>query len=270
MPTDLQEMPVLEVDENEQDHAQESAVYAMPATQGQVRFWSLDQLNPGNPALNMPLMWRCTGELNLNAMAQAFSLCVRRHESLRTNFALVEGQLSQIIHPPTSIPIPLADLSSLEGEPQRLAGERLAREHAAVRMNLKNGPLLILKMLRFDATHHLLLVTMHHIICDGISLGILLRDLAEYYRALVTHSDAMLPELPVQFADFAVWQKEWLKSDEPAESLEFWKQTLGNDFRRLSLSRDTDAVEALDARRTEWTGDIETLLIPRNLQTRGA
>jgi thioesterase domain-containing protein/acyl carrier protein len=241
--------------------AAESALYA-------IRFWSLDQLNPGNPALNMPLMWRCTGDLNLNAMVQAFSLCTQRHESLRTTFELVDGQLSQIIHPPADAPIPLVDLTSLDGEAQRLEGERLTREHAAVRMNLKQGPLLMLKMLRFDATHHLLLVTMHHIICDGISLGILLRDMAEYYRALVTHTETALPDLPVQFADFAIWQKEWLQSEEPAESLKFWRETLGNNFPRLSLPRDSDALEALDQRRREWTGDIETLLIPRDLQAK--
>ena len=78
-----------------------SEVYAMPATQGQLRFWSLDQLTPGNPALNMPLMWQCTGELNIQALAQAFTLCMLRHEALRTTFELVDGKLSQIIHPPS-------------------------------------------------------------------------------------------------------------------------------------------------------------------------
>ena len=257
-----------EFEEERIDTACEADIYAMPATQGQVRFWSLDQLSPGNPALNMPLMWRCTGNLNLNAMVQAFNLCVRRHEALRTTFGLADGQLSQIIHPPSAVQIPLVDLSGLEGEAQRLEADRLTREHAAIRMNLKQGPLLMLKMLRFNSTHHLLLVTMHHIICDGISLGILLRDMAEFYRALVTHSESILPDLPVQFADFAVWQKEWLKSDEPAESLAFWRKSLGNDFPRMSLPRDPDAVAALGERRGAWTGDIETLLIPPDLQAR--
>jgi thioesterase domain-containing protein/acyl carrier protein len=269
----FQDMPVVSVatDEVEDeciDTTSETDIYAMPATQGQVRFWSLDQLNPGNPALNMPLMWRCTGNLNLNAMVQAFNLCVRRHEALRTTFELADGQLSQIIHPSPAVQIPLMDLSGLEGELRRLEADRLTREHAAIRMNLKQGPLLTLKILRFDATHHLLLVTMHHIICDGISLGILLRDMAEFYRALVTHSESVLPELPVQFADFAVWQKDWLKSDEPAESLAFWRQSLGNDLPRMGLPHDPDAVAVLDERRVTWTGDIETLLIPLDLQAR--
>ena len=246
----------------------EPDLYAMPATQGQVRFWSLDQLNPGNPALNMPLMWQCTGELNANAMAQAFSLCVRRHETLRTTFRLLDGKLTQIIHPPSTVSIPLVDLSALKAEEQALAADRLTREHAAARMDLSRGPLLTLKLLRFDTRRHLLLVTMHHIICDGISLGILLRDMAEYYRALVEASDTVLPKLPVQFADFALWQQEWLKSDEPAQSLEFWRKSLGNDFPQLSLPRDPDAAESLDERRREWTGDIETLLIPVELQKR--
>src|SRR5580698_2714354 len=106
-------------------------LYAMPATQGQVRFWSLDQLNPGNPALNMPLMWQCTGPLNIDAMRFAFGECVRRHESLRTTFAYVEGKLSQIIHPEMAMPIPVDDLTNLTGEAQRLEADRITRTHAA-------------------------------------------------------------------------------------------------------------------------------------------
>ena len=250
------------------DTTKETDLYAMPATPGQVRFWSLDQLNPGNPALNMPLMWQCTGELNVNAMIEAFGLCVQRHETLRTTFELAHGKLQQILHPPAAVKMPVIDLSMWKGDEQRLKADRLTREHAAVRMDLKHGPLLMVKLLQFDAEHHLLLVTMHHIICDGISLGILLRDMAEFYRAIVTGTKSVLPQLSVQFADFAVWQQDWLKSEEPAQSMEFWRKTLGSDFPRLKLPHDVDAEATLDERRREWTGDIETLLIPSALQMR--
>ena len=244
----------------------EHDVYAMPATPGQIRFWSLDQLNPGNPALNMPLMWQCTGELNVNALSEAFTLCVQRHETLRTTFELSGNKLQQILHSASTVKVSVIDLSGWKGEDRKRKADQLAREHAALRMNLKDGPLLMLKLLRFDVDHHLLLVTMHHIICDGISLGILLRDMAELYRARMTGTESMLPQLPVQFADFAVWQQEWLQSEEPSLSMEFWRRTLGNDFPRLNLPKDPGAKEALEPMRRDWTGDIETLLIPTELQ----
>src|SRR5258708_1439871 len=191
-------------------------VYVMPATQGQIRFWSLDQMHPGNPALNMPLMWQCRGELNVDLLAMAFTLAVRRHEMLRTTFAMVDGRLSQIIGRPYSVALPIKDLQDVPDAANSLEAGRLIREHAAYRMDLFNGPLLALKLLKFAPQHHLLLVTMHHIICDGISLGILLRDIAVFYEALMEEKDPVLPELPIQFADFAVWQEEWRKSEAAA------------------------------------------------------
>jgi amino acid adenylation domain-containing protein len=238
----------------------------MPATQGQLRFWSLDQLNPGNPALNMPLMWRCNGNLDARALAQAFSLCLERHEILRTTFDLIDGKLSQIIHPPVPLQLSTVDLEPLQGEAQRLEADRLTRDHAAYRFDLKNGPLVTLKLLRFDERRHLLLVSMHHIICDGISNGILMRDMVVFYESLLAGTQPQLPELPIQFADFAVWQEQWLQSEEPARSLEFWRNSLGHDFSRISLKRDEDAVVEVAERET--TGDIQTLQIPTELQAR--
>ncbi len=243
-------------------------LFAFPATQGQMRFWSLDQINPGNPALNMPLMWKCTGPLCPHVLQQAFTQCLRRHEALRTTFAPVDGRVSQVVHPPYEVALPLVDLEPLPEAARKSEGVRLTREHAAFRFDLKAGPLLVLKLLRFDAIHHLLLVTMHHIICDGISLGILLRDMALSYEALCRNSVPDLPELPVQFADFSVWQEQWMASDEPERSLEFWRNSLGKDFERINLARDPDAVEALAQRGEDFSGDIETLLIPQPLQQR--
>lgn len=242
-----------------------SEVYAMPATQGQLRFWSLDQLAPGNPALNMPLMWKCTGELNIPALAQAFTLCLLRHEALRTTFELIDGKLSQIINPPSPMQLPVVDLEQLVPEVLKIEADRLTRNHAAFRFDLKNGPLLTLKLLRFDSHHHTLLVTMHHIICDGISNGILMRDMRVFYESILTGTEPVLPELPVQFADYAVWHEEWLAGPEPAASLDFWRQSLGQDFSRLMVTRDEDAVTELE-NRNDLTGDIETLQIPEDLQ----
>ena len=246
--------------------AHDADTYAMPATPGQVRFWSLDQLNPGNPALNMPLMWKCTGPLDVPAMRRAFSQCVARHEMLRTTFCLREGELSQIIEPAAPIAIPVVDLEGMEAEAQRRRADELTRGHAAFRFDLENGPLLVLKLLRFGAHNHLLLVSMHHIICDGISLGVLMRDMITFYEADVLGTEPVLPELPIQFADFAIWQEQWLAGEEPARSLQFWRESLGNDFPRLNLARDADALEALPEGSDGLTGEIETLQIPHALQ----
>jgi amino acid adenylation domain-containing protein len=243
-------------------------VYAMPAVPGQVRFWSLDQLNPGNPALNMPLMWRCTGVLNVDALVGAFAACTERHESLRTTFSLLHGKPMQIVHPEMAIPIPLDDLTALSGEAQRLEADRITRAHAAFRFDLKNGPLLVLRLLKLGAQNHVLLVTMHHIICDGISNGVLMRDMMAFYEATVQGGVAELPELPIQFADYAVWHEQWCASPEHEASLQFWRDTLGKDFNPIRLAHDADAADALPAHRKESTGDIETLLVPPDLTSR--
>jgi amino acid adenylation domain-containing protein len=243
-------------------------LYAMPATQGQVRFWSLDQLNPGNPALNMPLMWQCTGTLNVDAMRLAFAECVRRHETLRTTFSFLEGKLSQIIHPEMKVSVPVEDLTALSGEAQRLVADRITRDHAAFRFDLANGPLLVLRLLKLGPQRHVLLVSMHHIICDGISNGILMRDMLAFYKALVLHTDPELPELPIQFADYAVWHEEWRRSEEHAAAMQFWRKTLGNDGAPLRLPHDVEATAALPAHRAGSTGDIETLLVPPDITAR--
>ncbi len=241
------------------------SVYVMPATQGQVRFWSLDQLDPGNPGLNMPLMWQFTGPLDIRLLQAAFQSCLERHEMLRTTFDIAEGRLSQIIQARQQVELPIVDLSALTGEAQRTEADRLTKQHAAIRMDLKRGPLLLLRLLRFNAERHILLVTMHHIISDGISLGILMRDMLAFYESAVHASEPRLPELPIQFGDYAVWQEEWRQGEEAAASREFWHQTLGSHFPSVTLPQDASPTASSPA---TLTGDIETLLIPRDLTAR--
>lgn len=246
-------------------------VWVMPATQGQVRFWSLDQLDPGNPSLNMPLMWQFTGPLDVPRLQAAFQACSERHEMLRTTFDIAEGRLSQILRAAVTVELPVMDLSGLSGEAQRSEADRLTRQHAAVRMDLKRGPLLLLRLLRFSAERHVLLLTMHHIICDGISLGILLRDMTAFYEAAVDGGELRLPELPIQFGDYAVWQEEWRSGDEAQASREFWHRTLGSRFDNIALPQDflpAPSLAPASEAATLPSGDIETLLIPRDLTAR--
>ncbi len=245
-------------------------VYAMPATQAQERFWALDRLNPGNPGLNMPMMWECTGPLNLPLLNEAFTRTIERHEALRTTFAIVDGRLSQVIGLPYQISIPVTDLGHLPGAPTSAEALRLTTEHAAYRLDLEKGPLLALRLLRFSENHHMLLVTLHHIVCDGASLGVLLRDVAAYYESLVLHKRALLPELPIQFADFAIWQQEWRGTAEHQASLEYWRDTLGNQFSRINLPHDSQTQSGTAAGEVQpaSSGDIETRLIPAALEAR--
>jgi len=243
-------------------------LYAMPATRGQMRFWSLDQLNPGNPALNMPLMWQCDGTLDIAALARAFAACVQRHEALRTTFTLRDGRLMQLIHPEMLVPIPLEDVSHCLGEERSNTADRITREHAAFHFDLAHGPLLALHLIRLSESHHLLLVTMHHIICDGISNGILMRDMLEFYEFEVRGTEPQLPELPIQFADYAVWHEDWCNSEEHERSLDFWRNTLGRGFAPIALPTDSDAPGHLPEHKKDATGDIQTLLLPSDLAQR--
>ena len=240
-------------------------IYAIPPTRGQERFWSLDQMIPGNPALNMPLMWKCTGPLDRELLREAFDRVVERHESLRTTFELVDGQLMQIIGAPWTVPIPIENLEGIPNAEFSPQAQQITNEHAAFRMNLRTGPLLVVRLLRFSPANHMLLVTLHHIICDGVSTGVLLRDVTAMYQALLERRPPILPDLPLQFGDFAVWQQEWRKTPAYVESLEFWRTSLGTNFSRLELRR--DVVEAATSPRQsgEQAGDIETFLLGANL-----
>ncbi|HVR98030.1 MAG TPA: AMP-binding protein, partial [Thermoanaerobaculia bacterium] len=186
----------------------------LPLSFSQQRLWFLDQLEPGSPAYNVPLAVRLDGELRVDLLERAFAAVVGRHEALRTTFAAPAGRPVQVVHPEPRLELPVIDLSGL---PQ--AAGRLAREEARRPFDLGRGPLLRLALLRLGEREHVLLLTMHHIVSDGWSLGVLLREIAALYDG------RSLPDLPVQYADFAVWQRRWLDF---AGQLAYWKRQLGD------------------------------------------
>ncbi len=223
-------------DDQELKFSEEAEVFVFPTSFAQQRLWFLDQLAPGNPFYNVSTALRLTGSLNFTALKQTFNEIVRRHETLRTTFAIVEQQPVQAIPaesgamlleeppranaPSLSIPLPLIDLRNFESEERDIQMRLIVTAEAQHPFNLTTGPLLRVKLLQLDDAEYMLLLNLHHIVADGWSIGVLIRELGILYKAFAEDnrclmtSDSVstpLPELPIQYADFAEWQREWLQ-----------------------------------------------------------
>ncbi|MFL6291918.1 MAG: amino acid adenylation domain-containing protein [Thermoanaerobaculia bacterium] len=202
-----------------------------PLSFGQQRLWLLDRLEPGSTAYNMPSPIRLRGVLDRTALERALDEIVRRHESLRTIFSYQradrEDEPVQVIVPPGSFRVPLADLSGLPGEVRAVEERRLLIEDKRP-FDLELGPLFRAALVRLAAEEHLLLLDMHHIVSDGWSFGVLYRELAALYSAFLEGGPSPLPELPVQYADFSIWQREWLQGPVLEEQLSYWRERLAD------------------------------------------
>jgi thioesterase domain-containing protein len=242
-------------EDERRDTVAESEVYAMPATPGQARFWLLSRMRPGNFALNIAIAWTCRGKLDRNVMAAALAELVRRHESLRTTFEETNRSLLQIIHPSIDLPLPLDDLHLLTHENRQQCKAAITMQHARIQMDLQKGPLFYVRLVCMEAEEHILLLTIHHSVCDGWSNGILLRDLAVIYDGLARGVAVNLPALPIQFGDYSVWLEEWRKGEEAAASRDYWLQTLGGNFSALHVPPDFPDADL------DGNGEIETHLL---------
>ncbi|MCP4654206.1 MAG: amino acid adenylation domain-containing protein, partial [bacterium] len=228
-------------------HQEPAPRKAVPLSFAQQRLWFLDRFEPGSALSNHPATLRLTGHLDPEALGRALSEIVRRHEVLRTRFETVEGKPVQVIRPASAVPLPMLDLSRL-GDPQRRAeARRLALDEARRPFDLAQGPVLRVRLLRSTPQEHTLLVTVHHIAFDDGSLEVFLHELAALYPALSAGRSPGLPELPVQYADFATWQRQW-----PAElrerQLAYWRGELaGLPVLELPGDRPRPAVQSLRA-----------------------
>src|ERR1700730_12481503 len=204
----------------------------------QQRLWLLDQLEPGNAFYNIPRAIRMGGVLNIEALNRTLGTIIWRHESLRTTFSYQDGSPVQTINHSAEVQLPVIDLSELPaGEREGEAG-RLASEEARRPFDLGKGPLLRASLLRLAEEDHVLLLTMHHIVSDGWSAGILMRELTTLYEAFSEGKPSPLAELPIQYADFAVWQRGWLQGEVLEEQLGYWRERLGDDLPVLELPTD--------------------------------
>ena len=180
----------------------------------QERLWFLDQLGLVGAAYNMPMALRLEGNLNVGALERSFAELVRRHENLRTRFGVQDGVPHQLIEPLAPFELHRADLSHVVDPKQReqQLREWVQREQLH-RFDLCEGPLLRVVLVRMSAREHVLLLTMHHIVSDGWSLGVLNRELGALYGAYSRGQSPSWPELPVQYADYAIWQRQWLQGE---------------------------------------------------------
>ena len=235
----------------------------LPLSFAQRRLWFLHQLEPDNPVHNIAAAVRIEGALDAVALGRALSEIVRRHEALRTAFAAEGSEPAQVIRPAESLALPCEDLSALPAAAREAAARDAARALARQPFDLERGPFLRAALVRLGAHEHDLVLALHHIAADGGSLAVLVRELGALYAAFVDGRPSTLPEPPVQYADFARWQREWLTEETLAPGIAFWRERLGGERPALELPADRPRPAVLSYR-----GAHVERLVPAPLVTR--
>ncbi|HEV2735094.1 MAG TPA: amino acid adenylation domain-containing protein, partial [Longimicrobiaceae bacterium] len=210
----------------------------VPLSFAQQRLWFIDQLEPGTSAYNMPFPLRLRGGLDGRVLERALGEITRRHESLRTVFSVLDGEPVQIVHPPAPVLLPVVDLRGLREEAREREARRLAGEEAGRPFDLARGPLLRSTLLRLDERDDAVLFTMHHIVSDGWSMGVLVNEVSALYAAFAEGRPSPLPELPLQYPDYALWQREHLAGARLDEQIRYWKERLADAPPLLELPTD--------------------------------
>ncbi|NNB93013.1 amino acid adenylation domain-containing protein [Corallococcus exiguus] len=210
----------------------------LPLSFAQQRLWFLNELEPGNPFYNVPVAVRMRGRLDVAALHASLNEVVRRHEALRTRFVMSDGAPFQQIVPHLTLTLAREDLSALPGGERETQALARTQEEARTPFNLAEGPLIRFRLLRLEATEHLLLLTLHHIVADGWSMGVLVRELGALYAAFAQNRPSPLPELKIQYADFAQWQRQVLSGEELDRQVAYWKARLDGAPTLLTLPTD--------------------------------
>ena len=245
----------------------------LPLSFPQQRLWLLDKLEPNNSTYNLHTAVRLRGKFDVEALEQALTRLIERHESLRTNFVVRGGEPVQVVADPTAMRLEVLDLCETEEPTSGAELSRIAKHEAQRPFALSSEPLLRVKVVQIASDEHVVLITMHHIIGDGWSIEILIREMAKLYEASVNGEPALLPELPVQYADFAASQRRWLRGEALDAHLTYWKRQLSGVLPVLDLPLDHvrppvqtfhGAYQLLTLSK-ETTGELKTLS-----QSRGA
>ena len=211
---------------------------APPLSFAQQRLWFLDQLEPGRPLYNIPVAYRLHGLLNVKALEQSLNEIVRRHEVLRTSFTTVDDQPVQVISAVASVTVRIVELEDSAGPDVDRELQRLVSAEARRPFDLSTGLLIRATLFKLTEAEHVFLLTMHHIVSDGWSLDVFFGELSSLYEALSLGKPASLPRLPIQYADFAVWQRQWLQGEVLEKQLGYWRQQLANAPPVLELPTD--------------------------------
>ena len=239
----------------------------LPLSFSQRRLWFLHQMDPDNPVHNIAGAVRLDGRLDAPALAGSLSEILRRHEALRTGFTGAGEEPAQVVFPAEPLPLPVLDLSGLPPEAREEEARRAAAALARLPFPVERGPFLRASLARLGAEEHELALTLHHIAADGGSLGVLVRELGALYGAFAAGRPSPLPELAVQYADFAAWQRRWLESGALESGLAFWRGKLAGELPVIDLPADRPRPAVLSHRgahrerlvSSELTGRLEAL-----------
>ncbi|HEY6806349.1 MAG TPA: condensation domain-containing protein [Pyrinomonadaceae bacterium] len=230
----VQRLAALPPDKREQLLAQ-----LPPLSFAQQRLWFIDQFEEGASAFyNMTASVRLEGQFNFPALLRTFNEIVRRHDTLRAAFLAVDGQPVQVVKTKVSLSLPIVDLSDLQQARRDDELQRLRREDAERPFDLSHVPLLRVSLVRMDASVHVVLLTMHHIVSDGWSIGVLIKEVAALYAAYAANKESPLTELSIQYSDFASWQRQQLQGESLEKELDYWRGELGAELPTLNLSTD--------------------------------
>ena len=233
----LQETKVLE---NSHSHriVKRNRQSPLPLSFAQQRLWFLDQLEPGSSVYNIPVAFRLTGRLDTGALDQSLNEVIRRHEALRTTFSVVDDQPVQVVAPSLTLKLEIVDIRDVPEGEREVEVERLTGEEAHRSFDLGRGPLFRASLLKLGEAEHVLLLSMHHIVSDGWSMGVLYSELSQLYEAFHEGKTSSLPDLPVQYGDFAIWQRQWLQGGVLDKQLTYWKERLEGATAVLELPTD--------------------------------
>ncbi|HVU67466.1 MAG TPA: condensation domain-containing protein, partial [Ktedonobacteraceae bacterium] len=238
--------------------ARKTADEHLPLSFAQQQLWFLDQLQSGSPAYNIPIAYQIKGSPDLAALEQSINEIIRRHEVLRTVFQTRDGQPGQVILPDLTLKLCPESLEDIPPAQRAAEMQRLVTEEAQKPFNLAQGPLVRVRLLRLDEQEHVLLLTIHHIVFDGWSMRLLSQELTTLYTAFAQGQPSPLPDLPVQYADYAHWQRERLQGEVLQTELDYWKQQLAGapSVLELPADRPRPAVQG-------WQGDLHSFTLSR-------
>jgi NRPS condensation-like uncharacterized protein len=232
----------------------------IPLSFAQERLWFLEQLEPGSSVYNVCQAVRMRGTLDLAALEKSLNEIIRRHEILRTNFVAVDGRAAQVVAPSRTIAVAVVDLSCWRDGTAEEELERRLHEESRRPFDFGRDLLMRALVVRTSATDHVLMLTMHHIISDGWSIGILFRELAALYTAHCKGEPSPLPELPIQFADFIQWERDTIDGASLEKSLVYWKEQLGRPLPSVNFPVDHPRTVAPMSR-----GAAQTMMLSRPL-----